>query len=78
MSTLSFFEIGVEERLKGNKLLALGELINWRGILKILNRVHRRDESQAAGKLGYDKLMMFKSILLGQWHSLSDPKLEEA
>ncbi len=26
----------------------------------------------------FDSLVMFKAILLGQWHSLSDPKLEEA
>ena len=40
--------------------------------------MHLRDESKAPGEGGYNKLSMFKAILLGQWHSLSDPKLEEA
>ena len=29
------------------------------------------------GPTGYDPLNMFKAILLGQWHHLSDPGLEE-
>ena len=30
------------------------------------------------GPLGYDPLILFKCLLLGQWHGLSDPKLERA
>jgi IS5 family transposase len=75
---VTFFEIGVEERLKDNQLLQLSELIDWRQIEKHLSRVHLRDESKAPGEEGYNKLSMFKALLLGQWHSLSDPKLEEA
>lgn len=78
MRNLSFFEIGVEERLKGNQLLKLAELIDWKKIGKELKHVHIRDESGAPGMSGYDKLKMYKAILLGQWHSLSDAKLEEA
>lgn len=74
----TFFEIGVEERLKNNQLLKLSKLIDWKRIEKLLKKVHLRDESKAPGEEGYNKLSMFKAILLGQWHSLSDPKLEEA
>lgn len=28
--------------------------------------------------MGYDTLKMFKALLLGQWHSLSDPGLEQS
>jgi IS5 family transposase len=74
----SFFEIGVEERLKDNQLLRLSELVDWKKIARLLDKVHLRDESKSPGEKGYNKLSMFKALLLGQWHSLSDPKLEEA
>lgn len=67
----TFFEIGVEERLKNNQLLKLSKLIDWKRIEKLLKKVHLRDESKAPGEEGYNKLSMFKAILLGQWHSLA-------
>ena len=30
------------------------------------------------GPQGYEPLVLFKCLLLGQWHGLSDPKLEES
>jgi len=35
-------------------------------------------EHDRRGNSGYDALKMFKAILLGQWHSLSEPELEHA
>jgi len=74
---VSFFEIGTEERLKDCKLLKLDKMINWRRVSNLLAKVHQRDLSCAPGGQMYDKLKMFKAILLGQWHSLSDHGLEE-
>lgn len=74
----TFFEIGAEGRLINNQLLRLKELINWRKIDALLKKVHSRDESPNHGGFTYNKLSMFKAILLGQWHNLSDTKLEEA
>jgi IS5 family transposase len=74
----TFFELGVEERLKGNRLLLLNKLIDWQEISCLLQHAHIRGIGGGGGKIGYDKLMMYKAVLLGQWHSLSDPKLEEA
>lgn len=74
----SLFEIGSEERLKGNQLIKLERLIDWGRIERILNKVHKRDENPTNGGFSYNKLGMFKAVLLGQWHSLSDPGLEEA
>ncbi len=77
---VSFFDLGAQERLgKENKLLKLLKLIDWKRIEKTLDKVHLRDENEKArGGFSYDKLKMFKAVLLGQWHSLSDPGLEEA
>ena len=75
---VTFFEMGTDARLKDNKLLKLNKLINWKRVSNLLAKVHQRDISCAPGGLMYDKLKMFKAILLGQWHSLSDYGLEEA
>jgi IS5 family transposase len=70
----SFFELGVKEHLgSDNQLLKLGKIINWNKLLPQLGNVHKED-----GPRGYDPLKMFKAILLGQWHSLSDPGLEQS
>ena len=29
------------------------------------------------GPKGYDQIVLFKCLLIGQWHEMSDPKLEE-
>lgn len=78
ISMVTFFEIGTEARLKDNKLLKLGKLINWKRVSNLLAKVHQRDISCEPGGQMYDKLKMFKAILLGAWHSLSDYGLEEA
>lgn len=70
----SFFELGVKEHLgSDNQLVKLGKIINWNKLLPQLGNVHKED-----GPRGYDPLKMFKAILLGQWHSLSDPGLEQS
>lgn len=70
----SFFELGVREHLGSeNQLVKLGKLINWSKLLPLLGNVHKED-----GPRGYDPLKMFKAVLLGQWHSLSDPGLEQS
>ena len=70
----SFFELGVKEHLGSeNQLVKLSKIINWNKLLPQLGNVHKED-----GPRGYDPLKMFKAILLGQWHSLSDPGLEQS
>ena len=70
----SFFEIGLASHLgKENQLVKLGKLLDWRRFSTILQAVHKED-----GPTGYDTLKMFKALLLGQWHSLSDPGLEQS
>ena len=70
----SFFDIGLAAHLgKENQLVKLGKLLDWSRFSVILQGVHKED-----GPTGYDTLKMFKSLLLGQWHSLSDPGLEQS
>ena len=74
----TFFMVGVAEKIKNNKIIAVGKLINWNRCLNHLRKIHKSDESLAGGQVPYDRLKMFKSILLQQWHSLSDEQLVEA
>ena len=49
--------------------------MEWRLFSPILKRGWRRSGS---GPRGYDPLVLFKCLLIGQWHGLSAPKLEQA
>ena len=56
-------------------LSKIGALIDWRAFSPILTRGLGRS---GCGPQGYDPLVLFKCLLIGQWHGLSDPKLERA
>ena len=79
---MSFFKETLKARLYQNKakypLLKLDDLLDWSIIGNKLRRARARSRSDRRGNSGYDPLKMFKAILLGQWHSLSDPELEHA
>ena len=53
-------------------------LIDWEALRPLLYGLYKRDQSRGGGQEPFDAMMMFKAVLLGQWHHLSDPKLEEA
>lgn len=75
----SFFSYGVEERLgKKNHLLKLKDLIKWEKIRPLLKGIHKNEENSQGGPIAYDAVSMFKALILGQWHNLSDPQLEES
>lgn len=74
-----FFDSGSEAKLgENNKLVKLEKIIKWYRISKHLKGLHKNSMNSAGGPIAYDALKMFKSILLGQWHSLSDAALEES
>ena len=56
-------------------LSKINALIDWRALSPILKRGLKRS---GIGPQGYDPLVLFKCLLIGQWHGLSDPKLERA
>ena len=79
---MSFFKETLKARLYQNKtkypLLKLDDLLDWQLIGDKLRRARTRSRSDRRGNSGYDPLKTFKAVLLGQWHSLSDPELEHA
>ncbi len=64
------------DRIGDDDVLAkIDALMDWRAFLPILTRGLGRS---GEGPPGYDPLVLFKCLLIGQWHGLSDPKLERA
>ena len=59
-------------------LLKLDQVIDWQPIEQYLNRQRIRYLRDHRGRPAYPLLSMFKAVLLGQWHSLSDPELEHS
>ena len=59
-------------------LLKLDQVIDWQPIEQYLNRQKTRYFRDHRGRPAYPLLSMFKAVLLGQWHSLSDPALEHS
>ncbi|HGI8259145.1 TPA: transposase, partial [Neisseria meningitidis] len=59
-------------------LLKLDQVIDWQPIEHYLNRQRTRYLRDHRGRPAYPLLSMFKAILPGQWHSLSDPELEHS
>ncbi len=58
-----------------NVLMKVSALVDWRRMGTVLDRAKLRS---GLGAQGYDLLLLFKCLLLGQWLGLSDPKLEES
>ena len=56
-------------------LVKIDALMDWGSFSPILKRGLGRS---GIGPQGYDPLVLFKCLLIGQWHGLSDPKLERA
>lgn len=75
----SFFLSDAKIRLgEDNQLLKLDKLIDWQSLRKHLKGFHKNEVNPKGEQAGYDLLKMFKAILLGQWHNLSDPQLEQS
>ena len=59
-------------------LLKLDQVIDWQPIEQYLNCQRTRYLRDHRGRPAYPLLSMFKAVLLGQWHSRSDPELEHS
>ena len=76
---MSFGSMEMLQRVRKNKtLMKVDALINWEALRPQFKKLYKRDSSHAGGQEPFDALLMFKAILLAQWHCLSDEKLEEA
>ena len=49
-------------------------VLDWSTISVLLKHGLKRS---GLGPQGYKQITLFKCLLIGQWHNLSDPKLEE-
>jgi len=75
---LGFSAQMIESRLGSNHhLVKVYYLVDWNRFGEILSRVYERNGS-VAGVVPYDPSKMFRVMILQAWHSLSDPKMEEA
>ena len=74
----SFFMIEAEPLVRDSQTMTLHRLLDWVEIERQLVGLYRREVSHAGGPEPYSPLGMFKLMLLGQWHGLSDPELERA
>jgi IS5 family transposase len=54
------------------RLAAIEELVDWAAVERLLQPVY----AAPTGRASYPVLSLFKSVLLGAWHGLSDPELE--
>lgn len=75
----SFGTLEISHRIKqDNALMKAHALIQWERLRPQLTGLYKRELSHGGGQEPIDPLLMFKALILGQWHSLSDAKLEEA
>ena len=62
------------ERGRNARLDAIGQSVDWAPVAKLLDGIH----AAAKGEPGWPPLALFKALLLGLWHDLSDVALAEA
>lgn len=74
----SFFLMGAKPLVQDSPTMKLHELLDWAEIAHKLKGLYKREVTQGGGPEPYAPLSMFKLMLLGQWHGLSDTQLEHA
>lgn len=62
------------ERGRNARLDALGQVVDWTPVEKLLDGIH----AAAKGEPAWPPLALFRALLLGLWHDLSDVGLAEA
>jgi len=75
---LGFSAQMIESRLgREHHLVKVYYLMDWSRFEAILSGLYDRSKA-VAGVVPYDPSKMFRAMILQAWHSLSDPKMEEA
>ena len=74
-----FFDL--EERFAkldglGDPLVKIAEVVDWEGFRSALNRAFSRPRKSNAGRKEYDRVLMFKILVLQQLYNLSDEQAE--
>ena len=79
MDSLTDFALNEEyKRLQsvGDKLAEIESLIDWKPFRPILESMYI-NKTSSGGRPEADVIVMFKMLVLQQWHGLSDPELEK-
>lgn len=79
MDSLTDFALNEEyKRLQsvGDKLAEIESLIDWKPFRPILESMYM-NKTSSGGRPESDVIVMFKMLVLQQWHGLSDPELEK-
>jgi IS5 family transposase len=81
MARRSYRQLGMADLLvrkrkskRVNRLEKMDELIDWRAVDRLLEKL----SNSCKGAPAYPPLCLVKALLLGGWHDLSDPALEDA
>lgn len=62
-------------KLLGDKLNEIDSLINWESFRPIVKDMFD-NKSEKGGRPNIDEVVMIKTLILQEWHGLSDPELE--
>ena len=77
---MAFMDHALSQMIEPDNLLVkIESIIDWEPITKLLDKkLGKRSGVLIAGTVPYEYIRMFKALLIQQWHTLSDPKMEEA
>ena len=77
---MSFMDHALSQMIEPDNLLVkIESIVDWEPISEILeSSLSKRSGLLIAGTVPYSYTQMFKILLIQQWHTLSDPKMEEA
>jgi transposase, IS5 family len=74
MGQMSFADNLVADVVAATTLDRIASLVDWTPIAALLSQMR----NGTMGAPSYPALMLFKALLLQQWHGLSDPELEDS
>lgn len=74
----TFFELTAEQLTKKSRIIEIGKMINWEKMRYRFKKMSKWSEGREFGQKPYEVMSMVRAMVIQQWHSLSDPGLEEA
>lgn len=74
----TFFELTAEHLTKKSRIIGIGKMINWEKMRYRFKKMSKWTEGSEFGQKPYDIMSMVRAMVIQQWHSLSDPGLEES
>ena len=73
----SFSELAINRRTRMSKFFtAINTIIDWDALSESIDWIYSRGKSKK-GQTAYPDLLLFKMLLIGTWHDLSDMEVED-